>query len=88
MRYVDREVRERGGERGGKSGTDAKNGIGREKKCTCAEEKKSEKKLEGEQEREYSFLVVGGVVRGARGVVCKGDGEASGSASDGERARG
>lgn len=50
MRYADREVRERGG----KSGTDAKNGRDGEggRKSTRVEEKKSEEKLEGEQERE------------------------------------
>lgn len=68
MRYADREVRARRRtaervERTRKTGE-----TGREKKCTCVEEKKSEEKLEREDEREYSSPGVG-IVRGVRGVV-------------------
>lgn len=89
MRYADREVRARRRtaervERTRKTGE-----TGREKKCTCVEEKKSEEKLEGEEkrerEREYSSLEWGSC-EGYEGW-CKGDGEAGGSASDGESQR-
>lgn len=42
---------------------------GREKKCTCVEEKKSEEKLEGEQKRtrENTRLRSGDCARGTRG---------------------
>lgn len=54
------------------------------------EEKKSEEKLEGEEERErereYPFPGSGGLCEGYEGW-CKGDGEAGGSASDGESQR-
>lgn len=62
---------ERGGERGGKSGTDAKNGggAGREKKCTCVEEKERGEKLEGEEKRtrENTRPRSGDCARGTRG---------------------
>lgn len=69
MRYADREVRARWRtaervERTRKTGE-----TGREKKCTCVEEKKSEEKLEGEEERtrENTRLWSGDCARGAKG---------------------
>lgn len=43
--------------------------TGREKKCTCVEEKKSEEKLEGERKRtrENTRLRSGDCARGTRG---------------------
>lgn len=80
---------ERSGERRKEwNGREKREGAGREKKCTCVEEKKSEEKLEGEEERtrENTRSLEWGSREGYE-EWCKGDGEAGGSASDGESQR-
>lgn len=88
MRYADREVRAQRRtaervERTRKTGE-----AGREKKCTCVGQKKSEEKLEGEEKgtRENTRYLEWGLCEGYEGW-CKGDGEAGGNASDGESQR-